>query len=84
MKVKLFLWFALPILLLSCNSNKKSDDGTKLLDYKYFTIRVPQSWKGIDAKGIDSYVGEIHIDTSTVISFDLGWYSNSLVEGSED
>jgi hypothetical protein len=84
MKAQLLLWFALPILLLSCTSDKQTNDGTKLLNYGYFTIRVPKSWKRVDAKGIDSYVGEIHVDTGTVVSFDLGWYSNSLSEGSED
>jgi hypothetical protein len=84
MKAQLLLWFALPILLASCTGNKQSNDGTKLLDYKYFTIRVPKSWKRVDAKGIDSYLGEIHIDSNTIINFDLGWYSNNLVEGSED
>lgn len=84
MKARLLLWFAVTILLASCTGNKQSNDGTKLLDYKYFTIRVPKSWKRVDAKGIDSYVGEIHIDSNTIITFDLGWYSNDLVEGSED
>lgn len=84
MKAQFLLWFSLPILLLSCNSNKQSNDDTKLLDYKYFTIRVPKSWKRVNARGIDSFVGELHIDTGTVISFDLGWYSNDLAEGSED
>jgi hypothetical protein len=84
MKVQLVLWLTVLIVLASCTGKKQSNDGTKLLDYKYFTIRVPKSWKRVDAKGIDSYVGEIHIDSNTIINFDLGWYSNNLVEGSED
>ena len=84
MKILLLLWFTIP-LLVSCIGNEPSgNDGTKLLDYGYFTIRVPQEWKRVNAKGIDSYVGEIHIDANTVINFDLGWYSNDLSEGSED
>jgi hypothetical protein len=81
MKVQLLLWLTVLIALASCTGNKQSNDGTKLLDYKHFTIRVPKSWKRVDAKGIDSYVGEIHIDSNTIINFDLGWYSNSLSEG---
>lgn len=84
MKARLLLWFAVTILLASCTGNNQSNDGTKLLDYKYFTIRVPESWKRVNARGIDSFVGEIHIDSNTIINFDLGWYSNNLVEGSED
>jgi len=84
MKVQLLLWLTVLIVLASCTGNKQSNDGTKLLDYKYFTIRVPKSWKRVNARGIDSFVGELHIDTGTVISFDLGWYSNDLAEGSED
>lgn len=84
MKILLSIYLTL-LLLISCTGHKQSpNDGTKLLDYRYFTIRVPQAWKSVNAKGIDSYVGEIHIDTNTVISFDLGWYSNDLSKGSED
>jgi hypothetical protein len=81
MNAKHLLWFSLPLLLLSCTESKQPDSGTKLLNYGYFTIQVPQSWKRVDVKGIDSYVGEIHIDSNTIISFDLGWHSNSLSEG---
>ncbi len=81
----IFLSCLILIILFSCTNNKQSVNvGTKLLDYGYFTIEVPQEWKRVNAQGIDSYVGEIHIDSNTVINFDLGWYSNDLVEGSED
>lgn len=84
MKLSFCLCLSL-LLLTSCSGGKPSaTDGTKLLDYGYFTIRVPQEWKRVDVKGIDSFVGEIHIDTNTVITFDLGWYANDLSEGSED
>ena len=66
--------------MLSC-TGKNQRDGKKLLDYGYFTILVPESWKQVNVKGIDSFVGEINIDSTTVINFDLGWYSNSLSEG---
>jgi hypothetical protein len=84
MKIALQLCLALSLLISCSNNNQSSNNGTKLLDYGHFTIRVPLAWKRVDAKGIDSYVGEINIDTSHVITFDLGWYSNDLSEGSED
>jgi hypothetical protein len=84
MKTLLLLYLTI-VLLISCTGSKQSrNEGTKLIDYGYFTIRVPQEWKRVDAKGIDSFVGEIHIDSNTVITFDLGWYANDLSEGSED
>lgn len=85
MKAYLFICFATALSFISCNYHTvKRDDGTRLLDYNYFTIRVPQNWKRMDVKGMDSYIGEIQIDVNTKISFDLGWYSNSLDEGAQD
>lgn len=81
MKVQLLLWLTVLIVLASCTGNKQSNDGTKLLDYKYFTIRVPKSWKRVDVRGIDSFVGRIDIDSTTTISFNMGWYCDTLSEG---
>lgn len=81
MKPFLFLCLAL-LLLISCTTKKRADnDGTKLLDYGYFTVRVPQDWKRVNAKGIDSYVGRIDIDSSSSIGFNMGWYCKTLSEG---
>lgn len=80
----------LPIRILSliccfmytgCKPSNRYSDGTKLLDYKYFTIRVPQSWKRVDVKGIDSFVGRIEIDSKTHFGFDMGMYCDTLGEG---
>jgi hypothetical protein len=81
MKVQLFLWLTVLILLASCTGNNQSKDGIKLLDYKYFTIRVPKNWKRVDVRGIDSFVGRIDIDSTTSIGFNLGWYCETLSEG---
>lgn len=79
MNVRHFLPIVI-ILLANCKSNQFTED-TKVLDYKYFTIRVPKSWKRIDVRGIDSYVGALQIDSKTQISFDMGWYCDTLGEG---
>lgn len=84
MKVQPLLWLTVLIVLASCTGNNQSSDDTKLLDYKYFTIRVPKQWEVLDSGREDSFVGNISIDRNTVINFDLGWYSNDLSEGSED
>lgn len=72
-------------ILMSCQSKSSNTNSkTKLLDYKYFTMRVPKEWKALEAESEDSYVGNIAIDSNTFVNFDLGWYSNQLDEGSED
>jgi hypothetical protein len=45
-----------------------------------FTIETPQSWRHIEVNGIDSYVGNIAIDSIDTLSFELGWYSDKLYE----
>ncbi len=58
-------------------------NGNKTLDFEQFTIEVPNNWQVINERGIDSYVGRIAIDETDTISFDLGWYSNSLEDEEE-
>jgi hypothetical protein len=67
------------LLLFSCKT-RKSVSETNLLDFKSFTIETPPSWKKIDVKGVDSYVGGIQIDSLQSAAFDLGFYSNDLSE----
>lgn len=82
MKPLPILSLSLSLLFISCNDNSQSQkNGTKLLDYKSFTIRVPENWKRVDVRGIDSFVGRIDIDSVTSIGFDMGWYCDPLVEG---
>ena len=70
------------ILLTPCFSCKQSDlkTNTQVLDFKAFTIEVPSTWKKVDVQGIDSYVGNIAIDSVDTVGFDLGVWSNSLTE----
>lgn len=72
MGVKKYLLILL--FLLSCR------DESKTLDAGSFTIEVPNNWEILKEKGIDSFVGKISIDETDTVSFDLGWYSNSLDE----
>ena len=65
------------IILASCDKTK---DKKKTLDFGSFTIEVPSTWNKAKQQGIDSYVGQIALDESDTVSFDLGWYSNSLEE----
>ncbi|WP_121357759.1 hypothetical protein [Flavisolibacter nicotianae] len=66
--------------LTACNQPQSKGE-TKTMDFGAFTIETPNSWKQIKAKGIDSYVGRIAIDSTDTLDFDLGWYSNTLTEG---
>jgi len=73
------LTISILLLLFSCNT-KNSVSDTNLLDFKSFTIETPSSWKKLDLRGVDSYVGGIQMDSSQGASFDLGFYSNDLSE----
>jgi len=73
------LTISILLLLFSCNT-KNSVSDTNLLDFKSFTIETPSSWKKLDLRGVDSYVGSIQMDSSQGASFDLGFYSNDLSE----
>src|SRR5436190_475307 len=53
---------------------------TKVLDFGAFTIEVPKSWTKVKRQGVDSYAGEIAIDSVDTIGFDLGNWSNTLTE----
>jgi hypothetical protein len=65
--------------MMSCNPGGDAAN-TKLLDFGEFTIIVPSDWMPVKEKGIDSFVGRIALTDGDTISFDLGWYSNSLEE----
>ncbi|SHE98421.1 hypothetical protein [Flavisolibacter ginsengisoli] len=54
--------------LTTCNqSNPKVD--TKTMDFGAFSVRTPQSWQQIKARGTDSYVGRIAIDEKDTLDF---------------
>lgn len=58
---------------LSCK-NSKQQNGKHVLDFKSFTIEVPETWKSIVLKGFDSYVGGIKAGNNDTLYFDLGRY----------
>jgi hypothetical protein len=66
------------LTLLSCTDKQKGK--IKTLDFGRFQIDVPGTWQQVKAKGIDSYAGLMILDDGDTVSFDLGWYSNSLEE----
>ena len=71
----------LSILLLICScKTKRAGPKINLLDFKSFTIETPPSWRKVESRGVDSYVGGILIDSTQGASFDLGLYSNDLSE----
>src|SRR5690554_3573970 len=64
------------ILMISCKS--KSD--FKTIDFDIFEISVPQNWKKIEMKGIDSYVGGIVTEKEDTLTFDIGLYSEDATK----
>ncbi len=77
--MKKLLTAIIVIGLATCNQPIHKSD-IKTTDFGSFTIETPQTWKLIEEKGVDSYVGRIAIDSADTLSFDLGWYSNKLYE----
>jgi hypothetical protein len=76
--MKIVLGLSLFFFFGCLDSRHKSDKQT--LDFGSFTIETPKGWTRIKAQGIDSYIGEIAIDNTDTLHFDLGWYSNNLNE----
>jgi hypothetical protein len=75
LKNQLLTFFALS---LSTCATKKNLSQT--LDFGSFRIEAPKSWKKLDVQGVDSYVGRIALETTDTLEFDLGRYSDNLVE----
>ncbi len=73
------IFLLLCVLPFSC-VEKEPKEEMQILDFGAFTIEAPSSWTKIEAKGIDSYVGQIAIGNSDTLHFDFGWYSNDLYE----
>jgi hypothetical protein len=67
------------LLFIGCTDNKTTS-GKQTLDFGSFTIATPNGWTKIERQGVDSYVGQIAIDNTDTLHFDLGWYSNNLNE----
>ncbi len=62
--------------LISCNSKNRNGDYISIDEYSF---AFPNDFKLTERNGIDSYVGNISND-SIRLSFDYGYYSNSLIE----
>ena len=54
----------------------------EFVDANSFTFSLPPGWKFNKLQGIDSYVGEF-VGDGAKLSFDFGWYSNSLAEDND-
>jgi hypothetical protein len=54
----------------------------QFIDANSFTLSLPPGWKFNKLQGIDSYVGEF-VGDGAKLSFDYGWYSNSLVDDND-
>jgi hypothetical protein len=68
-------------LFTSCAENKTTQKSNKyILNFGAFSIKAPDTWLKIKNDGVDSYAGQIRIDNTDTLSFDLGWYSNPLTE----
>jgi hypothetical protein len=76
--IMIMLIFASGLIITSCTKTRSNEK--KTLDFGQFTIEVPSTWSKVKLRGTDSYVGRIAIDETDTLSFDLGWYSNNLVE----
>ena len=70
-------FFPIILGLFSCTSKEKQTDVYRL-DLGSFSLEAPKSWKYVEERGVDSYVGRIAIDEVDTLNFDLGWYSNKL------
>jgi hypothetical protein len=73
------IFFILTLGLVSCGQDKNQN--WKTLDFGSFKLTTPETWKIVELKGIDSYVGGL-TDGKDTLFFDYGWYCPSV--GDED
>ncbi len=73
---KLSLLLLITLLPFACKT--KTLTGPQTLEFKEFTMRVPEGWQKETRQGYDSYVGAIRTKDGQEIEFDYGWYSNKL------
>jgi hypothetical protein len=68
------------------NNNPPVSNGAptswQFVDANSFTLSLPSNWKFNKLQGKDSYVGEL-VGDGAKLSFDFGWYSNSLAEDND-
>lgn len=58
---------------------KDSSINWQEMNFKYFSVKLPKSFKYSNVKSQDSFAGKISNDSIT-FNFDFGWYSPSLIE----
>ncbi|SFJ76523.1 hypothetical protein [Myroides guanonis] len=75
-RLKRFVLIGCFVLATSCKSISTSDLQT--IDFKTFEITVPNTWRAIEIRGIDSYVGGIVTNENDTLVFDIGWYSYNI------
>lgn len=63
--------------LAPCCVPPTGPDGWRSVDTGLFSVVLPPGWQYVPAQGIDSFVGSFAGD-GVRLSFDYGWYSNSL------
>jgi hypothetical protein len=69
--------FLIAATLVGCK-NSAPKNAAHTLDFEAFTIETPVNWQKVNLRGIDSYVGEISIDSTNHLAFDYGRYSSHL------
>lgn len=75
MKKYKLLFTVFLLIILSCNE-KEFKKEYKIFDFKSYQILLPNNWKEIKIKGIDSEVNAIITDKNDTILFDYGKFSN--------
>ena len=74
------------IRVLTCdegvNPVPTTPTGWQFINANSFTLSLPSGWEFDKLQGIDSYIGEF-IGDGIRLSFDFGWYSNSLAEDND-
>ncbi len=56
------------IVLIGCDNDQQK----KVIDFNNFEITVPSTWRKLDIKGVDSYVGGFSTKSGDSILFDYG------------
>lgn len=70
--------FCLSLTFMFCDS--KNEPGMKTMNFVYFSIVTPSTWKFVTAEGLDSFAGGIKMEYDDTAYFDLGMYSDNLTE----
>ena len=64
--------------MLSCKTGDY-----KTIDFRSFSMTVPENWTEYRYDGTDSYVGGLITHENDTLTFDLGWYSQNVYDNPE-